>query len=109
MLPCGDRLIDQIGFNDFLLCPDFVFVHKTNSCIKGLFNFLVAPLSAKTFNLPFAHVFVCKVNGHSPGVGVCFFFFLRGSWKGRLHGVLAPCLTGLLQAAPVPKDMSVPA
>lgn len=78
MLPCGDGLIDQIGFNDFLLCPDFVFIHNTNSCIKGLFNFLFAPPSAKIFNLPFAHVFVCRVNGHSPGVGVCLFYGAAG-------------------------------
>lgn len=96
MLPCGDGLIDQIGFNDFLLCPDFVFIHNTNSCIKSLFNFLFAPPSAKIFNLPFDHVFVCRVNGHSPGVGVCFFFMgqLEGSAAQRAGTLLDGVVTG---------------
>lgn len=71
---------------------------------------LTSSLSRWVFSLPLAHVFICRVNSHGPGVSVCFFFMrqLEGS---------AACRAGTLPDRVVPpgwpsesvsKDMSVP-
>lgn len=79
---CGDRLTAEIEMDAFLLCLNFVvFIHNLSSRPKclHLFNFLFAPPSAQVFNLPLAHVLICRVNGHGPGVGVRFFYGAAGS------------------------------